>query len=497
MRVNLKNKEFYINFPNTLFSDLTEYNMLDKKLDLDLAAYILYSITKQQSEPHEWVSLSSKILRRYDHGEHKSNEQIRILEEGGFIEYLNHQYNIKGKKNSCRKFRICLKYYETTNQEKIEKSIIAHEITNRPLLEKIKKHNQQRRIEASSSVNHLTRWLDKDGFTIEAQKALEYVEDKHGNNVKEPFKYLKRLASINSFDPAHSYSRNGKGDRFDSCFTRFAKDLKQFVRYESQRLVEVDIKSSQPLMFAILLERFLDHYNELSTLGYGVTEKRLYHRVFKTIKDYINNDTKDYYNNNKYTIDIEQISYNITIILLKVLKNPDFTQIRNFISLVKDGQVYESLGDFLFSKEAIWARDGKCYTKLWDEKEKQKETSFDTVRDCSKIVLLNALYSREGKGSIKVLNKAKEHFSIVFKIAEAFKTIDYRDFSLILQRMEAKCVLDFCSKNIATKYPDMPLICRHDSLSTLEKHGNLLMDEFQEQIDTYFNTSIKLDMKIW
>lgn len=41
-----------------------------------------------------------------------------------------------------------------------------------------------------------------------------------------------------------------------------------------------------------------------------------------------------------------------------------------------------------------------------------------------------------------------------------------RDLPILLQHLEADCVLDYTCKKIAKKYPDMPLFTIHDSIIT-------------------------------
>lgn len=62
--------------------------------------------------------------------------------------------------------------------------------------------------------------------------------------------------------------------------------------------------------------------------------------------------------------------------------------------------------------------------------------------------------------------------------------------------MEAN-VLDHSDKNIARKYPDMPLVCRHDSLSTTKQNGDALFDELKKKIDSYFVIIVRLEKDDW
>lgn len=495
MRIEIKGKKFLINLPNRLFAELVDFNKLHERMDLDLSTLILHFIIKKQSEPQEWIPLYSVTLRKFNYGKFKTHEQIELLKEGGFIEYLNHQNNISGKENSSRKFRVALKYFDQEFIQHFSLNIYTYEIKTQPLLKRIEKHSNRRKIEAEASTPHLTKWLNMEDFSMDDQSAINYIDKEYG---KDSFGHLVRYSHIINFNSAQTYSRDGRDDRFHSLFTQLPRDLKSFVRYKGQQLVEADIKSSQPLMFAILLEKILNHYYELQDSSIQVTEIRLNNRIRKTLIEYINNIDMDYYNNKKYVIDIDQISYNITIILLKTLKTLDFAEIKDFISLVKSGSIYEDLADYLLSEGVIWKEGNKYFARLYNKaKNIQKDSAFETLRDGAKKILLNALYSPKGKGSIKVINKVKDYYSLIFQIADAFKAKCYEDFSLILQRMEAKCVLDHCAKNIAMDFPDMPLITRHDSISTTEQFGDILYDEFQKHIQNYFGTAVKSEKQIW
>lgn len=497
MQVKLKNKRFYVNLPSRLYSELKEFSRAHETMDLDLAVLILHFIIKQQSECQEWVPLSSVILRKYDHGGFKSSEQVELLKEGGFIEYLNHQNNIPGKENSCRKFRISLEYFEQ-EKDASTPSIHTHEIRQKPLLKKLEKHNRHRKIEASSTTPHLTKWLESNKFSIDREEAHKFIDNKYTDGDYSGDEYFARWNKIINFDPAQSYSRDGRDDRLHSIFTQLASELKKFVKHNGQQLVEVDIKSSQPLMFALLLEKILYHYTQLDKSRSGVTAGRLKNRINKSVNNWVNNEERSYYKNDKYVIDIESISYSITIILLETFKSPDFAEIKRFISLVSSGSIYEHISEYLLSMGIIWKGKEKYHTRLFNKKEnKQEVCGFSTLRDCGKQILLNALYSPTGRGSVNAINKVKEKFSSVFDIVDAFKIFTYKDLSLILQRMEAKCVLDHCAKNIAKTYPDMPLICRHDSISTTAEFGNALYGEFKKQVESYFGTSVRLEKDVW
>ena len=85
----------------------------------------------------------------------------------------------------------------------------------------------------------------------------------------------------------------------------------------------------------------------------------------------------------------------------------------------------------------------------------------------------------------------------VAKILAALKKSNYKDLPILMQRIEAKCILDHCSKKAAKKYPKLPLICRHDSLSTTVDWSAILEQEFTGLLNNYFDVEVKVGVSDW
>ena len=143
--------------------------------------------------------------------------------------------------------------------------------------------------------------------------------------------------------------------------------------------------------------------------------------------------------------------------------------------------------------------DGKFHTKLAAKTKwgyRQEDTKPDTLRNCAKKITLNALYSSLDS-PVTVIKDFLKLFPSVAKILESLKKVDYKDLALLMQRIEAKCILDHCSKNIAKKHPKLPLICRHDSLSTTFDLSIILKQEFTMLLKDYFGIEVKVDISDW
>ncbi|MCM8568895.1 hypothetical protein NE848_05870 [Gramella jeungdoensis] len=368
-------------------------------------------------------------------------------------------------------------------------------LTEPGLLKKIAKKDQERRLVAQHRTEHLSKWLKQNDFLMNKEAALGYLDGSYKDNSKS---YHKRLDFILNFENyLIKYSREGDDDRFHSIFTRMPSDLKQFVRFGDKKIVEVDITNSQPLFLVLLLEEIRSiHQDHIqSSLSFKELKKRIKH----TLSSYINNSNKDsYYNISKYKIDTNRLSNNISTILSKSLETLDFTDVLLFKKLVIEGVIYEHIEKVLLESNAVWKKDEQYFTKLYNKgKGIQEENSFSTPRKCVKTVMLNALYSPPNTKGLKAINDLKKEFPSLFTIIDAIKGKQSTDFPIYLQRMEAKFILDICSKRIHKQNPKLLLISRHDSLSTTEKHSKHLQCIMQEMLKNYLEFPVKLKREAW
>ncbi|MFV9483251.1 hypothetical protein ACNI3T_05395 [Christiangramia sp. ASW11-125] len=371
-----------------------------------------------------------------------------------------------------------------------------YQISEPSILKKIIKIDQEKRLIADQSTQHLTRWLNQDGFFLDKEAAQAYLE----NNFKEGTKaYHKRSSFIMNFEfYVLKYSRNGKDDRLHSIFTRMPSDLKQFVQFEGRKLIEVDITNSQPLFLVLLLKEIrlsFDNYEKNNLTIEDVKKK-----VRKIINGYINNRYRcEYYTNiDKYRIDTNKLSNNISTILSRSSEPIDFTDVLQFEKLVKEGTIYEYIGTVLLERKSIWETGNEYCVKLFKRnKNAQEIEKFSSLRKCAKIVMLNALYSPANTKGLKAINDLRKEFPNLFMVLDAIKADRSEDFPIYLQRMEAKFILDNCSKRISMENPEMLLVSRHDSLSTTEDYAEVLYRKVQEMFSKYLGFDVKLQREPW
>jgi hypothetical protein len=119
------------------------------------------------------------------------------------------------------------------------------------------------------------------------------------------------------------------------------------------------------------------------------------------------------------------------------------------------------------------------------------------MRKASKHLILQTLFSSE-KCESEIINVFKKFYPEVYRITQRIKTNEEKNyFPVLLQNIEANCILDFCTKIFADKYPEMPLFTIHDSIITTSKYQEILEEEFKKYIKLYFGIAPKLHTEPW
>lgn len=493
MIANLKRGSYFISLPQFLYDILKESCKGNENISFDLAAYLLFlirskSYADKEIEKKSGVALNSELLRKlYDTTKnkikYKCSEHLEFLKQIKLIDIEPYIHRKSGKNNSSRKYKI-LDYDKQNSAESSQSFGSGYhtvEIKEKGLKRKLIKNSESRKVSANRTIPFLTKWLSNDYFKLDKQAALKYVNDTYsdGDDKKD-----KRVHLIENYEMMkNDYSREGKDDRLHHYFVSIPSDIRSFITYDESRLIELDIKNSQPLFLTKLFKLIIDTYY-LKQQGNIDYEKYLNNNIIKSI-------------NNDIVLDIDNIVYNITTILLNSINDSDCQSINEFCNLVQSGQIYEEAGEKLLELGLIWKEDELFYAELYDKKSKKlKACDFTNLRKCAKKITINALYCNPRKHN-QAVKAFREMFPVVTNVLDILKKTSHKDLPILLQRMESKFILDTCCKKITKKYPNMLLISRHDSLSTTEDNVSSLKDEFQTLLNGYFNFEVKLGQEYW
>jgi hypothetical protein len=93
--------------------------------------------------------------------------------------------------------------------------------------------------------------------------------------------------------------------------------------------------------------------------------------------------------------------------------------------------------------------------------------------------------------------QCKDFFPTIIKFIEIFKLENNANYSRVLQNIESECVIDFTTKKIAEKYPEMPLFTIHDSIATTVDFATILKKEMTEYIFEFTGFVPRIEEEKW
>lgn len=461
MKYNTKNRTIYVWLPNKLYK-LLEQKIEERKkndikpvLQLAQAAYLLNLVvyipfTKKDKYDDGWVPICSEAHRDI----RDFSKYMEFLVEQKLL--IRNPNNYSSEEGYCYSFRLPKPFYG----HKIKLcEVKGNKLFVKGRLVKIKERMES----AEKSTQHLTQWLDPAGFEIDRVAAIEMVLRKYPGS-KDKNKANQRLFCIESIhSKIWAYSREGKDNRLHSILTNLPKDLKEFIRFNEQPLESMDIKNSQPFILSSLLR--------------NITNKE--------------------YNNN-----IQYILFKHTLIptMFDGFHGPSGSgDLERFITLVENGEIYEEYGKVLFNQGEVFKNCCGVFSYEEQTKSGSKIKKFDSLRKVSKDIMMMTLFRSYVKTPTK-LRIFKEEFPTVYNILKKLKEIkpEGKNFlPILLQNIEADCILDHCTKRIASDHPGMPLFTIHDSIVTTQDHIDLLENEFKRHLQSYFETAPILSREPW
>lgn len=431
-------------------------NSNELKLSKAKASYLvnlpiyLRSRNKDNEYNGGWMPICSDILKNIKN----YSKYLNYLIENEFLE--KHCSNYSTGNHKCNRYRIHSKY---------SKHLLVHykEDVHGNFIRSINKAKRQRRLSAVESCCHLTKWLIPEKFSLDYFSAEEYIKSEYSAN-SDINKRNFRLIYIDEIqENLWTYSRCGKDNRLHSNLTRLPKDLRKFLTYNGENLFSVDVSNSQPFILSIII---------------------------KGIRDNIDNEDIDIIeSNNKY----RDIVIKYTPIMSDHFDNKLICiEIERFFSLMSDGSFYNVFADYLYEDNVIsFFKDGTVSYNSGNNVKK-----YINKREASKNIFLKALYSSKNSHE-NIIKTFKNHFPHIFEMIQIFKTDNKSEFPIMIQNVEADCILDFCTKKLSVKYPYMPLFTIHDSIITTELYSDVLKEEFEKLTKIYFGTKPNLKSEHW
>lgn len=282
--------------------------------------------------------------------------------------------------------------------------------------------------------------------------------------------YIKELKSkIRSIQNKRFSARVSLSNhRLNSVITNLNKELRYYLRINGNRLVEVDLKSSQPYVLGTLLtDRFFTNTKDEFSLY------TIYPKLYNNLS-YITSESS---NTTGITLQIEKSLFNNKEGFPKYFMCGGLEtsqEIINYRSLPFNNGFYECLNLNYFQ--------GRFQTPI--------------VKD-NIMLLLNLNHSKKRK-HIELIQSFKSNFPDINSFIESingFKSI-HSSTAILLQRCESYLFLRVGCKAVNNQLPDVPFLTIHDSILIEEKYSEEVSSILKRSLHSFTNIKPGVSVKV-
>jgi hypothetical protein len=315
---------------------------------------------------------------------------------------------------------------------------------------------------------YLTKWFNSQ-LKIDGKKAREKVEELfppltgaiRGTKKGKPSRTTKRyksLVAIEKFEKQQFYtSVDDNIGRFHSNIANIKKELRSFITYNGQQLVNVDIKNSQPLFSTLLLTRAF--YNKQST-NLNITS-------IPSVLPFINtNKTKC----NKAITIIDHY-----IMIVESSKSQCGKGFQKYIELVNSDDFYRRMASII--------APNKPYSKA-----EMKTMMFMVFFSSNRFI-------GQPKAHFKRLFKV--NFPEVYEVFVKLKKKNHAALSHLLQRIESNVIVERSARRIAKEQPNLPIFTVHDSIATTKGNEEYIAQIIKEEVYLYTGLKAQIGFETW
>ncbi len=332
---------------------------------------------------------------------------------------------------------------------------------NNETLAKIKKTQKK--------YSYLTKWFNHN-LKIDSEKAAKKINELFpvqtgpikGKLKGRPSDYNRRVKAIYSLSrfEAQSFYYNVDDNigRFHSNLTNIKKELRNYITYDGKKLVNVDIKNSQPFFSTLLFNpAFYEEKSEIISIYSIPTAIPLLSSISSSSS-------------------LSSSSFPSTVIMLgKTMQDTDKEEYREYIDMVNSGDFYKKL-------------HGKIYPELPYYKGKLKEIVYVVFFSSNRFI-----------GQVKAQKKRdfKSSFPEVYKLFALIKKKDHRALSHLLQRIESEIIIERVTKRISLEKPELPIFTIHDSVATTQGDEKYVSSVITEEVKQATGLDVKLGLEYW
>jgi len=445
------------------------YSFYNNKLKKEKLIYICDALVKSRAKNwskiektgSQFAPLSSELLKEvvYDY-----RKYLDFLLANDII--LSDNYWIEGEK--------CIGYCfnRLYGGQRLKVVIVNNYSLKKARNRSIKRRNEMLK-KSTWGYKYLTKWWDSGKLKIDYEAASEWLDEYEKikinkinmdsvNNKEERIKRaiettedLKYLALLINQEKAY-YSFSGYGHRFYNPITNLKSELRKFLTYDGQPLIEIDVKNSQPFLIPNL---FVPSFWENSR---NSGEKLRLKDIDKELNRIINNNNK-----------LKDI---VTFLKTPESLDQQEFEFKKITDLVMTAQFYEYIQ--------------LHFESLYPER-------FNNRKNVKKEVM-RIFYAENidvHKPFYKPSKTFQSHFPYVFELLRLIKEIEYTFLPIILQRIESYLLLDVICKKISERDSGILTLTIHDSIITTKGNESIVEEIILHEIESWTGYKPRLEME--
>jgi hypothetical protein len=308
----------------------------------------------------------------------------------------------------------------------------------------------------------LTKWFNK-GLQIDVEEALKKVEELFpeqtggikGTKKGEPSIWHKRYKAILAINKIANqefyYKVDDNVGRFHSNLTNIKRELRSYLTYDGQKLVNIDIKNSQPLFSLLLLNKDFYEQKEGQFTIYNIPSSL----------QLLSNTTHSY--------------FTTLTMIVKTLESFVTKDIETYSEMVNSGKFYQLISELIHPHKTF-------------DKQKIKEMVFTVFFSNNRFI---------GQPEAKPKNDFKKAFPSVYEVFKQLKVKNHTTLAHILQRIESEIVIQRVAKRISVERPELPIFTIHDSVATTQGNEDYVSTVIKEEILKLTGLIVQLGIERW
>lgn len=299
----------------------------------------------------------------------------------------------------------------------------------------------------------LERVAKYDGDKDEMIKRVNYT-------IKEMNSKIRAIQKKN-FRPSVSKSNH----RLNSVVTTLYRELRYYLKINGNRLVEVDLKSSQPYVLGSILTN--DFFSGDSNIDFSLI--RIYPQLYNQLNHIVSKSTTD------TTSLIGNSLYNNKKGFPKYFMTGG-------LDFCKEVQTYRNLP----FKEGFYPHLNNTLL----------DGDFDTQKVKDNVMLLLNLKNLRKRENISLIQQFKNYFPSINLFIESlnnFKRLK-STIAILMQRSESYLFLQVGCKAVNERLPDVPFLTIHDSILIEQKYAEMTKRILEKQL--YSMTGIETGINV-